>query len=280
VSRDLPNFVVIGAPRAGTTTLASYLSDHPDVFVAPGKEVRFFTHRWSRGLDWYRAQFAASGRQRRIGEASPQYMHDTVAMTRLTTVLPDADLIAVLRNPVDRANSHFHYRAARGLETRTLSEALHDELDGRQDVYPYLAMGAYHHQLTAIDDVAPHHRRLILWYDDLAEDLPGVLRSVASFLGISDSWDERAEIRVVNSADRFRSLRVRRWQSRVPRQLRSAIGHLNRVQATYPAPDPVLHELMLECLGSDIGRLQEYTGRELSAWLDRPPAPTAADTAR
>lgn len=260
--------------------MASYLSDHPDVFVAPGKEVRYFTDNWSRGLGWYRSKFAAAGNRRRIGEASPQYMNDRAAMARLATVLPRADLIAVLRNPVDRANSHFHYRAARGLEARTLVEALHEELDGHEGAYPYLAMGEYHRQLIALDDVAPGHGRLILWFDDLARDLPGLLRTVAGFLGIPDSWDDRDDVRVVNSADRFRSLTVRRWQSRAPRGVRAAIGHLNRVQATYPPPEPRLHDLMLDRLRSDIVSLQQYTGRDLSAWLARPITRPARDAQR
>jgi hypothetical protein len=106
----LPNFVIIGAPRSGTTSLAHSLSQHPEVFVTMQvKELHFFDTNFDRGLDWYRQQFsgADAAAAKAAGEATPTYMYDETAMSRMAETVPDARLIAILRNPVDRAYSHY-----------------------------------------------------------------------------------------------------------------------------------------------------------------------------
>src|SRR5437764_7156012 len=113
----LPNFFIIGAMRSGTTSLTRYLNAHPDVFVAPGKELHFFDQRFDRGLDWYRDCFERAAGQRAIGEATQSYMYDAEAMTRLAVTVPKARLLAILRNPVDRAWSHYWLNRALALET-------------------------------------------------------------------------------------------------------------------------------------------------------------------
>src|SRR5689334_25080325 len=103
----LPNFVVIGAPKAGTTALSRYLGDHRDGFVAAQKEVHYFDrdHLFSRGVEWYEAQFEGAGGVRAVGDATPGYMYSREAIDRMAALLPDVRLIATLRNPVDRAYS-------------------------------------------------------------------------------------------------------------------------------------------------------------------------------
>src|SRR5688572_14326389 len=112
----LPDFLIVGAMRSGTTSLHKYLQAHPDVFVASGKEVHFFDRRYGRGLDWYRSRFAGVTTERVVGEATPAYMYDENAIARIAHDLPDARLIVVLRNPVDRAYSHYWRNRSRGRE--------------------------------------------------------------------------------------------------------------------------------------------------------------------
>src|SRR5437762_2920456 len=101
----LPNFLIIGAPRSATTSTALYLSQHPEVHIAPQKEVNFFDLEFHRGLDWYRAQFDRVEDGQVVGEASPNYMFSEDAVQRMAALLPDAKLIAILREPVSRAYS-------------------------------------------------------------------------------------------------------------------------------------------------------------------------------
>ncbi len=143
--RALPDFVIIGASKCGTTTLYETLSDHPHVLPAAVKEVHFFDLRFHRGLDWYRAQFPLAARMggdapgERVywtGEASPYYLFHPLAAARLKDTVPNARLIAMLRNPVERAYSQFQHELRAGRETLTFEEAIDREeerLAGQRD---------------------------------------------------------------------------------------------------------------------------------------------------
>jgi hypothetical protein len=105
----LPNFLIVGAMKSGTTSLARYLGAHPQAYVAPEKEINFFErgYVWNRGVDWYASRFEGAGDALAVGEASPSYMYWPTAIERMASVVPDARLIALLRDPVERAYSHY-----------------------------------------------------------------------------------------------------------------------------------------------------------------------------
>ena len=148
----LPNFLVIGAGKSGTTSLAAYLDAHPDVFMAHQKEVRFFDRYWHEGVDWYAAKFAAAAGKAAVGEASPSYLQSAEAPARTAQTIPGAKLIALLRNPVDRAYSAWTNLHEQGRDPRSFADAVRDETAGRGvvgDLRPrYLEGGRYHELLT------------------------------------------------------------------------------------------------------------------------------------
>lgn len=147
--RVLPDFLVIGAPKCGTTSLYGYLAQHPSVLPALGKEVRFFDQFRHRPLRWYRGHFPTRWAVRRAGrevggrvltgEATPTYLMSPVAPGRAHAVVPEAKLIALLRNPVDRAYSNYQMEVRHGTETLSFEEALDCEeerlRDERVEVY-------------------------------------------------------------------------------------------------------------------------------------------------
>lgn len=131
-NRELPTFIVVGAMKAGTTSLAAYLGSHPEVFVTTPKEARFFgsssDENWPRGLGWYRQLFTSSAGARARGEASPGYTmapHVPHVPERIASVVPDVRLVYLLRNPVGRIRSAYIDRSSRGVESMPLREALH-----------------------------------------------------------------------------------------------------------------------------------------------------------
>lgn len=136
--RPLPDFVVLGAQRAGTTALYRWLSEHPQVLPAAQKEVHYFSVRHRLGLDWYRSQFptraalrhrgGALGRRAQTGEASPYYLFHPHAPDRLARSLPQARLLVLLRDPVARAWSHYHHNRRLGIEARSFRAALAIEM--------------------------------------------------------------------------------------------------------------------------------------------------------
>src|SRR5687768_13237463 len=100
--RRLPDFLIIGAQRGGTTSLYRYLTEHPEIDPAVRKEIHFFSRHHEQGLDWYRAHFPRRDESSLVGEASPNYLVHPDVPARVAAALPRVKLIALLRNPVDR----------------------------------------------------------------------------------------------------------------------------------------------------------------------------------
>ena len=120
LARALPGLLVLGTQRGGTTSLYRWLADHPQVHPPLDKEIQFFSVEWSRGIDWYRCHFGPTGDGRLNYEASPYYLYHPCAPVRAASVVPKAKLIALLRDPVSRAWSHYHHNLRLGLESLTL----------------------------------------------------------------------------------------------------------------------------------------------------------------
>lgn len=116
LSVRLPDFIVIGAAKSGTTTMYSWLRQQPDVFMCTPKEPRFFSRHWDQGIAWYASLFEPAPPGALLGEASPQYTtpeFSDVAATRMVQVVPDARLVYLVRHPIDRLVSHYRYRRRR-----------------------------------------------------------------------------------------------------------------------------------------------------------------------
>lgn len=133
-ARPLPDFLIIGAQKGGTTALYSYLRQHPAIGGPASKEVEFFDRHFARGAAWYRGHFPTAVQRRYVerrrggtflaGEASPDYLSHPWAARRARSVVPDARLIVLLRNPVDRALSAYAHEIAAGRETLSFRDAL------------------------------------------------------------------------------------------------------------------------------------------------------------
>lgn len=198
--RPLPNFLILGAQKAGTTALYAYLRWHPEITGPSFKEVSFFDRHYAHGERWYRAHFPAR-RAAAVGEASPSYLFHPLAPERVAQLLPDVRLIALLRNPVDRAFSHYQHEAALGREPLSFEEAVDREgermrgevermlRDSSYFSYPwwnhtYLGRGLYADQLERWFAAFPREQLLVLLTDELAQDAAGTYRRVLEFLGV------------------------------------------------------------------------------------------------
>lgn len=129
--RSLPRFIVIGAQRSGTTSLFAYLTRHPSVRPAYRKEVHYFDLHYDRGEYWYRSHFALSSELKpgiTTGEATPNYLAHPEAASRTHALVPDAKLLVLLRDPVERTHSSWRLNRRQGWETRTFEEAIEQEL--------------------------------------------------------------------------------------------------------------------------------------------------------
>ena len=205
----LPDFVIIGGKKCGTTFLYHLLSRHPYVAPAVDKEVHFFDIRFDWGTDWYRSHFPApvkkEGRRVITGEASPFYLYHPHAARRAAETVPRAKLIALLRDPVDRAYSDYHHKARRGHEPLTFEQAIEAEenrLRGEKEkmladegyrsrnfrAFSYLSRGVYVDQIMAWREFFDADQMLILKSEDMFEDTPQTLKRVADFLDLP-AWE-------------------------------------------------------------------------------------------
>lgn len=181
----LPDVVVIGAPKAGTTSLAQWLSAHPDVRMSATKELEFFDRNFDRGLAWYRDQLPRAGPGIVVGEATPTYLGHPSAPARAADVLPAGRYVAILREPVSRAWSNYWFFCQLGVEGRSWDAALRAERR-RPGSVDYLARGRYAEQLARWDAVVDADRLLVLLFDDLVADPAGVFSRVCRFAGVRD----------------------------------------------------------------------------------------------
>ena len=202
-ARRLPDFLVIGAQRAGSTSLFAQLCDHPGVAAPSHKEIHYFDLQSFRGRRWYRSHFppVASSRGRITGEASPYYLFHPAAPARVAEALPDVRLIAILRDPVARAYSQYQLSVRDGHETLGFEDALHAEperLAGEEErlladgAYrshahrhqSYAARGAYAEQLRRWHGRLPKERLLVVSSEELFADPDGTAGAVLEFLGL------------------------------------------------------------------------------------------------
>jgi len=206
--RELPDFLIIGAQKCGTTSLYNYLIQHPSISPSFEKEVRYFNNHYEKGVNWYRAHFPTKmhsalmswrhGTRQLTGEGEPSYLPNPVAPQRVLDLRPDARLIVMLRNPVDRAYSHYQHRFTRNRETRAFEEVVRTDKETLKDGwdglpkgdfkrlgnfhYSYLPRGFYVNQIEAWMAVFPKEQFLFIKAEDFFADRQNVFDDVLSFL--------------------------------------------------------------------------------------------------
>jgi hypothetical protein len=202
--RGLPSALIIGAQRSGTTSLFNYLARHPDVRPPLGKEIHYFDLHYARGLRWYRGRFPFRHRLRGDAltiDASPYYLFHPQAPARAARLLPAVRLVAILRNPIDRAFSHYQHEVRDGRETLSFPEAIEHEAERLGDEeerlrhdpsyysynhhrYSYAQRGRYLEQLTRWTQHYPRSRLLVLQSERLFSEPAAVCAELYRFLGL------------------------------------------------------------------------------------------------
>ena len=268
----LPDFVVIGTMRSGTTSMWRYLREHPDVYMAP-KELQYFTEHFDMVTDWYRARFADARIGESCGEATADYMAREPAMIRLSETIPEARLIALLRNPVDRAWSHYWLLRARGRETRPFEAVIDTEMKvlategAGVDRFLYLLHGLYDVHLRAVLDLFPRDQLHVVVFETMVAEPLAVYASVCEFLGVDPTFVPRSLGRPVNRFVGFRSLRVREASKRLPNPVGRLVARLNtRLDAEYPALDLETRKTLFRFYAPHVERVEEILGHPIEQW--------------
>lgn len=210
--RLMPDFIIIGAQKCGTTSLYNYLVKHPNIHSAATKELHFFDHKFNKGFWWYRAHFPTTleqyytehiaKRDYVTGEASPSYIFHPLAPKRVAQFLPQVKLIVLLRNPVDRLYSQYRHKVERGKhEKLPLAEAIareEERIQGEREKiatvkdyfsnsyqhFAYKARGRYAEQLEAWFSHFPREQFLILKSEDLYANPGEIYKQTLEFLNV------------------------------------------------------------------------------------------------
>lgn len=228
----LPNFFIIGANKAGTTSLHHYCRQHPEIYMSKNKEPMFFSasgplpeknEQAVKKTSLYYQYFTlreymdlfASATEPMRGEASTSYMANPNSTMWIRKIIPDARLIAILRNPMERAISDFEFQIKRNRsEPRTLAQAMNDALNGyieptnTMQIGPnllknpqrYVTLGLYGHQLSVVKQFFPDDQLFIADYEEYNRDTTEFVQKVYKFLGV-DKFNP-PDIRRLNTSDK------------------------------------------------------------------------------
>lgn len=298
----MPTFLVIGAARSGTTALYHYIRQHPRVFMSPVKETNFFAYEGETlsvrgpGADYinnsitdlatYQALFEGAPPGAERGEASPLYLFSEKAPRRIHAHVPDARLVAILRNPIDQAFSHYLYARRQCIEPlEDIVEALaaqeQRKREGWQPLFSYSEFPRYHAQLTRYYSLFPGDHIEVFLYDDFTDDPLNVVSRIFRFIGVEDDFVPDLSCRPNAGGEPknalFQSLLMKphaplkmmsRWLPNDTRAyIRDALARRNLRRP--PLPDAA-RDLLVDALRDDILRLQDLIGRDLSGWLAAP----------
>jgi hypothetical protein len=277
---SFPNLFLVGAARAGTTSTWHYLQTHPQIFMSRIKEPHFFSRASVPGLptvkreDEYLALFAGAGAAAYRGEASVSYLWDNRSAQKIRRAVPHARILVSLRDPVERAYSHYWLYVHLGLERRDFRSAVHEELDSPPDPAavppPYVARGLYAGQVERYLNLFEHVH--VLFFDDLVADARSTMRGVFEFLSVDPAPADEMEPVQHNAfrAPRSRSLRRaveegrrRRLSRLLPFRARLPLARALTAPAPKPALDAETHSLLRGLYADSDRRLGELLGRRL-----------------
>jgi len=292
--KRIPNFLIVGAAKAGTTSLYEYLRQHPDIFMPEWKELSFFIgdpfgplHRVRKPAYYYKV-FSGAKKHKALGEASTSYLFDRAAPAIIKSKLGTAKILIILRDPVAMSYSLFNHQSRKEGETITDFEAaLAVEEKRRKDPefkkkcygwhanYYYFQRGLYYEQVQRYLDTFGKDHVKILLFEELAQDAVKVVQEAYRFLGVDDTFVP--DIKVHNlaggiiSIPRFwqdTGLFLKTYQYVFSKNIIRKIPHLLRnIGRKPPAPiNPTTEQNLRKKFYDDLCRLEHLIGKDLSAW--------------
>lgn len=299
----LPNFLIVGTQKAGTTSLAYHLGKHPQIYISPIKEPGFFDFEnrqpdfsspsdrelfrfVTTDLEAYRRLFEGVSNEIAIGEATTWYLYSSKAPECIYKYIPDVKLIVILRNPVDRAYSAFMHAIRDGRETVTdFAQALkEEELRINQNweyLWHYQQMGFYYAQLKRYFDLFERNQIKIYLYEDLKKDPANLVKDICQFLNVDetlvvDSLPRRNVSGVPKNQfldyllkkQNFKPIKTffKLFLSSKVRE--SMMVNLKNQNLTKPQMSPMLRSQLIEIYRQDILKLQNLIEQDLSLWLE------------
>lgn len=291
----LPNLLIIGAAKSGTTALHEYLAQHPDVFMTTPKEPRFFLvwenreqmeiherekrseHNYYHTLERYQQLFE-KGREHVVrGESSTGYLANPSCASGIKKLVPDVKLIAVLRNPVERAFSNYIMYKNWRMEKKSFEEAVNEEIATGRENYQqpmrYLFLGKYADSLKTYYSLFPAQQIKIYLYDDLRDCPMNVIKDSFRFLEVDDSFSPDISRRHnVSQINRFAMLpKVNRMLDKAQRGFKKydlpfLETSVQQIRFYKPVLQTSVRKKLLNYYREEISALEKLLNRDLSNW--------------
>ncbi|MEM9155841.1 MAG: sulfotransferase [Cyanobacteria bacterium P01_F01_bin.33] len=293
----MPNFLIVGAAKSGTTSLHYYLNQHPQIFMSRKKEPRFFAPEFyteyhydsnqrslrsvPMSLDEYCALFDEVSDETVVGESSPEYLYFPSSPVLIKRHIPDVKLAVILRDPSERAFSAYCYHVREGRESKTFEQALRDEENKisccMRPGWFYIDCGFYYMQLKRYFDIFDADQIRIYLHDELLMGADFVCRDIFHFLGVNEHFlpdltrkniSKIPQFSILNRLGSSRSPAARtlkKWLPRSISQQLSAVKKLNLVDK--PALSEATRSYLVQIYREDILKLQDLIQRDLSSWL-------------
>jgi hypothetical protein len=275
----LPNFLILGAQKSGTSSLHAALSHHPQVFMSHPKEIIFFNDddNYQRGLKWYSSFFNKWGEEKVAGESTPSYLWDERVPSRIKQVLPKAKFIVLLRNPIERAYSAYWFAFIGGNETLSFEEGLAMESvrakqgDKIKGYSSYVDRGIYAQQLKRYFKLFPVSQFLFIITEEYKENPTNTLKKVTEFLEIECSEEFLNGVKS-ESKNISRIPRSYTFHKCVPFLRRNfnlgarIVRRLNLKTGKYPPMAPETRVKLSEQFSESIIELENLIGRSLDIW--------------
>ena len=305
--RRLPDFLIIGAAKTGTTSVCNYLRRHPALFFPEDSEPQFFSHdeNYTKGVDWYASLFDSAAGGQICGEKSTAYTRWPTCPDvpkRIAEVVPDVKLIYMLRHPIDRAYSHYVHRV-----TVELYKGQPIPVSFEQHVKTDTMCVESSEYMKQIEQYLPRFakdRLLVLFFEDFVAQPKAMLQDVMKFIGVDPAFDVMAEgpihkkkaarqreqrvrkkltgpVKAIPGASHVGRLIPRRWKDAAYRLLRATPSGRRTAQQFTPTPmRPETTAVLLDRFREGNDRLAEFVGRDLSHWNQPPGSAQKVDVVR
>lgn len=312
--QKLPNFFVVGAAKSGTTSLYEYMKMHPQIYMAPIKETHHFStdidnskfrpnyarslnkdlskfletdmqegifHAFVKERDQYDKLFKNVKDEKAIGEITNSYLYSQEAARNIFTRFPDAKVIMMLRNPIDRAFSHYLMDLRIGYETNDFMTALKKDMardpKGWGISNLYVEIGMYAEQVKRFIEIFPERQRRIYLFDDFKKDAGTVVKDMFTFLGVDPNVD-------IDYSQKFNpsfipknkligklntQKKIKDWLKGVlPKSVKSKFKKTFYTDKDLPRITPAERKFLADIFRNDVMKLGKLLNRDLSKWVD------------
>lgn len=276
----LTNFFVGGAPKAGTTSLWEYLSQHPNIYMGEEKEIYFFTHKWKKGIKWYNKKYKNYKGEKAVGDGSINMIVSEDAPIRVKKLIKDPKIIFLVRDPIERLLSVYKFDVMRG-DKRAVDTTFNGfvkKIKKSENSWE-MKMGLYSRNIKRYEKVLGESNVKTIIFENFISNTSEVTKNVYEFLGVDRSFTPNFD--VFSKSGSGKNSSAVRFAYRVKDAIEGVTGKsitsgvtswvketLKETTGSEPEVSDDMEEFLIDYYSSDVQSLQEHLGRDLSHWLN------------